>query len=142
MKEPFATLDESLIERLRLRLAGSESNQILVDREVIAEAADTLELIVKMYGTLLRTAAKLSTVSETAPTAAQGCSSSDIRGAMASGALTPVSATPRKTVRERAIEAFIMTCAGPAFDRENVREEAKHIQARTGIYGNETSYVE
>jgi ribA/ribD-fused uncharacterized protein len=38
------------------------------------------------------------------------------------------------STRERAMDAFIATLAGPAFSRDDVREEAKHIVAGTGVY--------
>jgi hypothetical protein len=43
------------------------------------------------------------------------------------------------TVRELAIEQFIRTVAGPAFSRDDLREEAKHIEAGTGIYARGSS---
>ena len=50
---------------------------------------------------------------------------------------SPPSAIETPTTREKWILAFIKTCAGPAFQREDVRREAEAIMAGDGVYSKE-----
>lgn len=42
--------------------------------------------------------------------------------------------TPTRSTRDHAIEQFVRTIAGPAFGREDLRAEAKHILNAQGVY--------